>query len=79
MFAESYLANLSLYPGKSELPFLPPNTQVCTVFLAKGNVPYCLNIVGAISYCMLVVIINREEPFSDWSPGTFNLCLAKFL
>ncbi|KAJ4972591.1 hypothetical protein NE237_005765 [Protea cynaroides] len=25
--AQSYLANLSLYPGKSELPFLPPNTQ----------------------------------------------------
>ncbi|KAK9675720.1 hypothetical protein RND81_11G026200 [Saponaria officinalis] len=24
---QSYLANLSLYPGKSELPFLPPNTQ----------------------------------------------------
>ncbi|KNA15831.1 hypothetical protein SOVF_094640 isoform B [Spinacia oleracea] len=26
--AQSYLANLSLYPGKSELPFLPPNTQL---------------------------------------------------
>ncbi|XP_051132654.1 retrovirus-related Pol polyprotein from transposon TNT 1-94 [Andrographis paniculata] len=25
--SQSYLANLSLYPGKSELPFLPPNTQ----------------------------------------------------
>ncbi|KAL2939233.1 Protein COFACTOR ASSEMBLY OF COMPLEX C SUBUNIT B CCB4 chloroplastic [Bienertia sinuspersici] len=25
--AQSYLANLSLYPGKSELPFLPANTQ----------------------------------------------------
>lgn len=25
--AQSYLANLSLYPGKSELPFLPGNTQ----------------------------------------------------
>ncbi|KAH7688446.1 Cofactor assembly of complex C subunit B CCB2/CCB4 protein [Dioscorea alata] len=25
---QSYLANLSLYPGKSELPFLPTNTQV---------------------------------------------------
>lgn len=25
---ESYLANLSLYPGKSDLPFLPSNTQV---------------------------------------------------
>ncbi|KAK7407310.1 hypothetical protein VNO78_09115 [Psophocarpus tetragonolobus] len=25
--AQSYLANLSLYPGKSELPFLPSNTQ----------------------------------------------------
>ncbi|XWS34898.1 hypothetical protein CRYUN_Cryun21dG0076400 [Craigia yunnanensis] len=25
--AESYLANLSLYPGRSELPFLPSNTQ----------------------------------------------------
>ncbi|KAJ0984789.1 hypothetical protein J5N97_003145 [Dioscorea zingiberensis] len=24
---QSYLANLSLYPGKSELPFLPANTQ----------------------------------------------------
>ncbi|XP_039120617.1 protein COFACTOR ASSEMBLY OF COMPLEX C SUBUNIT B CCB4, chloroplastic isoform X1 [Dioscorea cayenensis subsp. rotundata] len=24
---QSYLANLSLYPGKSELPFLPTNTQ----------------------------------------------------
>lgn len=24
---QSYLANLSLYPGKSELPFLPSNTQ----------------------------------------------------
>lgn len=28
VFSESYLANLSLYPGKSELPFLPSNTQV---------------------------------------------------
>lgn len=28
IFIESYLANLSLYPGKSELPFLPSNTQV---------------------------------------------------
>lgn len=26
--SQSYLANLSLYPGKSELPFLPSNTQV---------------------------------------------------
>uniref|UniRef100_A0A2N9EBZ6 Protein COFACTOR ASSEMBLY OF COMPLEX C SUBUNIT B CCB4, chloroplastic n=1 Tax=Fagus sylvatica TaxID=28930 RepID=A0A2N9EBZ6_FAGSY len=26
--AQSYLANLFLYPGKSELPFLPSNTQV---------------------------------------------------
>lgn len=25
--SQSYLANLSLYPGKSELPFLPQNTQ----------------------------------------------------
>ncbi|KAG8654036.1 protein COFACTOR ASSEMBLY OF COMPLEX C SUBUNIT B CCB4, chloroplastic isoform X2 [Manihot esculenta] len=25
--AQSYLANLSLYPGRSELPFLPKNTQ----------------------------------------------------
>ncbi|KAL5722409.1 Protein COFACTOR ASSEMBLY OF COMPLEX C SUBUNIT B ccb4 [Ranunculus cassubicifolius] len=25
--AQSYLANLSLYPGKSQLPFLPGNTQ----------------------------------------------------
>nr|CAD1825736.1 unnamed protein product [Ananas comosus var. bracteatus] len=25
---QSYLANLSLYPGRSELPFLPTNTQV---------------------------------------------------
>ncbi|XP_027153679.1 protein COFACTOR ASSEMBLY OF COMPLEX C SUBUNIT B CCB4, chloroplastic [Coffea eugenioides] len=25
--SQSYLANLSLYPAKSELPFLPPNTQ----------------------------------------------------
>lgn len=25
--AQNYLANLSLYPSKSELPFLPPNTQ----------------------------------------------------
>ncbi|KAJ4836778.1 Protein COFACTOR ASSEMBLY OF COMPLEX C SUBUNIT B ccb4, chloroplastic [Turnera subulata] len=25
--AQSYLANLSLYPGRSELPFLPSNTQ----------------------------------------------------
>uniref|UniRef100_A0A1D1Z3I8 Protein EFR3 n=2 Tax=Anthurium amnicola TaxID=1678845 RepID=A0A1D1Z3I8_9ARAE len=24
---QNYLANLSLYPGKAELPFLPPNTQ----------------------------------------------------
>ncbi|KAK9935583.1 hypothetical protein M0R45_022682 [Rubus argutus] len=24
---QSYLANLALYPGKSELPFLPSNTQ----------------------------------------------------
>ncbi|KAI8528430.1 hypothetical protein RHMOL_Rhmol12G0148100 [Rhododendron molle] len=27
LMQESYLANLSLYPGKSELPFLPPNMQ----------------------------------------------------
>nr|KJB60842.1 hypothetical protein B456_009G345900 [Gossypium raimondii]KJB60846.1 hypothetical protein B456_009G345900 [Gossypium raimondii] len=25
--AQSYMANLSLYPGRSELPFLPSNTQ----------------------------------------------------
>ncbi|KAL2940343.1 Protein COFACTOR ASSEMBLY OF COMPLEX C SUBUNIT B CCB4 chloroplastic [Bienertia sinuspersici] len=30
--AQSYMANLSLYPGKSELPFLPANTQVCNIF-----------------------------------------------
>lgn len=29
ILAESYLANLALYPGRSELPFLPANTQVC--------------------------------------------------
>lgn len=28
LLAESYLANLALYPGRSELPFLPANTQV---------------------------------------------------
>lgn len=33
LFAESYLANLSLYPAKSELPFLPSNTQVLIIFL----------------------------------------------
>ncbi|KAF3529497.1 hypothetical protein DY000_02041159 [Brassica cretica] len=27
VLSESYLANLSLYPGRSELPFLPPNIQ----------------------------------------------------
>ncbi|RLM74275.1 protein COFACTOR ASSEMBLY OF COMPLEX C SUBUNIT B CCB4, chloroplastic isoform X2 [Panicum miliaceum] len=27
LLAESYLANLALYPGRSELPFLPANTQ----------------------------------------------------
>lgn len=31
--AESYLANLSLYPGRSELPFLPANTQVIMLIL----------------------------------------------
>ncbi|XP_022865555.1 protein COFACTOR ASSEMBLY OF COMPLEX C SUBUNIT B CCB4, chloroplastic, partial [Olea europaea var. sylvestris] len=30
--SQSYLANLSLYPGKSELPFLPSNTQVIFVY-----------------------------------------------
>lgn len=29
-FTESYLANLSLYPGRVEFPFLPANTQVLT-------------------------------------------------
>ncbi|KAG8066477.1 hypothetical protein GUJ93_ZPchr0004g38561 [Zizania palustris] len=31
--AEAYLANLALYPGRSELPFLPANTQVQTPFI----------------------------------------------
>jgi len=31
--SESYLANLSLYPGKSELPFLPLNTQVLCLYV----------------------------------------------
>lgn len=31
--SESYLANLSLYPGKSELPFLPLNTQVLCFYV----------------------------------------------
>uniref|UniRef100_A0A803PCD1 Protein COFACTOR ASSEMBLY OF COMPLEX C SUBUNIT B CCB4, chloroplastic n=1 Tax=Cannabis sativa TaxID=3483 RepID=A0A803PCD1_CANSA len=35
--AQSYLANLSLYPGKSELPFLPSNTQsFCSHLETKG-------------------------------------------
>ena len=37
LFAESYLANLSLYPAKSELPFLPPNTQVVMIFFCLHN------------------------------------------
>ena len=32
-FAESYLANLALYPGRTELPFLPTNTQVLIHFI----------------------------------------------
>lgn len=34
--AQSYLANLSLYPGKSELPFLPFNTQA-VILQPLGN------------------------------------------
>ncbi|GFP91561.1 hypothetical protein PHJA_001300100 [Phtheirospermum japonicum] len=34
--SQSYLANLSLYPGKSELPFLPPNTQA-VILQPLGN------------------------------------------
>jgi hypothetical protein len=33
LLAESYLANLSLYPGRTELPFLPVNTQVLVHFI----------------------------------------------
>jgi hypothetical protein len=32
---ESYLANLALYPGRSELPFLPANTQVMFSYYRK--------------------------------------------
>lgn len=39
--SESYLANLSLYPGKSELPFLPSNTQV---FVHLTDFPITLDI-----------------------------------
>lgn len=35
--AESYLANLSLYPGKSELPFLPVDTQVLVNLYGKNS------------------------------------------
>ncbi|KAL3631089.1 hypothetical protein CASFOL_024073 [Castilleja foliolosa] len=34
--SQSYLANLSLYPGKSELPFLPSNTQA-VILQPLGN------------------------------------------
>ncbi|GLT74255.1 hypothetical protein SLA2020_460610 [Shorea laevis] len=34
--AQSYLANLSLYPGRSELPFLPSNTQA-VILQPLGN------------------------------------------
>jgi hypothetical protein len=35
LLAESYLANLALYPGRSELPFLPANTQVLIHFILE--------------------------------------------
>jgi len=35
LLAESYLANLALYPGRSELPFLPANTQVPIHFILE--------------------------------------------
>ncbi|XP_052172634.1 protein COFACTOR ASSEMBLY OF COMPLEX C SUBUNIT B CCB4, chloroplastic isoform X4 [Diospyros lotus] len=35
--SQSYLANLSLYPGKSELPFLPPNTQQAVILQPLGD------------------------------------------
>jgi hypothetical protein len=33
--AESYLANVALYPGRSELPFLPANMQVMFSYYRK--------------------------------------------
>ncbi|KAL9275945.1 COFACTOR ASSEMBLY OF COMPLEX C SUBUNIT B CCB4, chloroplastic-like protein [Drosera capensis] len=35
--SQSYLANLSLYPGKSELPFLPSNTQAVIMQPLEGK------------------------------------------
>ncbi|KAL0364135.1 UNVERIFIED_CONTAM: protein COFACTOR ASSEMBLY OF COMPLEX C SUBUNIT B CCB4, chloroplastic [Sesamum angustifolium] len=33
--SQSYLANLALYPGKSELPFLPSNTQAWITLIGE--------------------------------------------
>ncbi|XP_009764076.1 protein COFACTOR ASSEMBLY OF COMPLEX C SUBUNIT B CCB4, chloroplastic isoform X2 [Nicotiana sylvestris] len=33
--SQSYLANLSLYPGKSQLPFLPSNTQAWITLIGE--------------------------------------------
>lgn len=45
LFAESYLANLSLYPAKSELPFLPLNTQVLVIFFSLHDYNFELYIL----------------------------------
>ncbi|XVE84969.1 hypothetical protein DITRI_Ditri17bG0054400 [Diplodiscus trichospermus] len=56
--AQSYLANLSLYPGRSELPFLPSNTQV-------SNHVYSISYASSLIIGELGFLIHFIELFSS--------------
>ncbi|KAE9454039.1 hypothetical protein C3L33_14058, partial [Rhododendron williamsianum] len=60
--SQSYLANLSLYPGKSELPFLPPNMQMMTARIVEGRFAVNFEQLSPLSIAVLAVIL---QPLGD--------------
>lgn len=52
LLAESYLANLALYPGRSELPFLPANTQVLIHFILEILLHWSIYLSNWYLFCL---------------------------
>uniref|UniRef100_A0A803MBR5 Protein COFACTOR ASSEMBLY OF COMPLEX C SUBUNIT B CCB4, chloroplastic n=1 Tax=Chenopodium quinoa TaxID=63459 RepID=A0A803MBR5_CHEQI len=70
--AQSYLANLSLYPGRSELPFLPSNTQVCDF---EANL-WAFE-AGALWCQPAVVGATVVGGVTDCDGGSFGVCCGE--
>ncbi|CAK7332727.1 unnamed protein product [Dovyalis caffra] len=68
LYAESYLANLSLYPGRSELPFLPSNTQEAV----RGGLSEEKVNRGSFEMVWLYLMLTYEDQLHGFKDGVVS-------